>query len=160
VYVDAGALLDVGAEHPTWTHGGMVSRILSGIARAELALHGYAVLGRRPQSVLAPVGPDDVREAARAEVSGYWRDAARHPWWWLDPVMPDLGLTSMARARHAVSTGQLLTKSRAIEEAAAPDWYVEHMRARRRGESVTSPRLRSAVIAWSDARRTVAHLAR
>ncbi len=160
VYVDARWLQDVRRRHPTWTHGGLVSRTLSGITRAELALHGYAVLGRQPSAVLDPVGPEDVRLAARAEVSGYWRDAARHPWWWLDPVMPDLGLTAMARARHAVSTGQLLSKSRAIEEAAAPLWYVAQMRARRRGEPVTSPRIRSAFIAWSDARRTVARLSR
>ena len=160
VYVDARSLREVDRLHPTWTHGGLVSRTLSGITRAELALHGYAVMGRPPSAVLDPVGPDDVREAARSEVSGYWRDAARHPWWWLDPVMPDLGLTAMARARHAVSTGQLLSKSRAIDDAAAPRWYIAQMRARRRGESVTSPRLRSAFIAWSDARRTVARLSR
>ncbi len=160
VYVDARSLRDVGRLHPTWTHGGLVNRTLSGITRAEVALHGYAVLGRPPSVVLDHVGPEDVRVAARAEVSGYWRAAARHPWWWLDPVMPDLGLTAMARARHAVSTGQLLSKSRAIDEAAAPPWYGAQMRARRRGESVTSPRLRSAFIAWSDARRTVAQLSR
>ncbi len=160
VYVDARFLRDVRTPHPTWTHGDLVSRTLSGITRAELALHGYAVMGRPPGVVLDPVGPEEVRVAARAELSGYWREAARHPWWWLDPVMPDLGLTSMARARYAVSTGQLLSKSRAIDQAAAPTWYVAHMRARRRGESVTSPRLRSAFIAWSDARRTVAHLSR
>ena len=160
VYVDVHLLRDVRASHPTWTHGGQVTRTLSGITRAELALHGYAVMGRPPGAVLDPVDSDDVRAAARAELSGYWRGAARHPWWWLDPVMPDLGLTSMARARHAVSTGQLLSKSRAIDEVAAPAWYVAHMRARRRGEPVTSPRIRSAVIAWSDARRTVSRLSR
>ena len=160
VYVDARSLRDVRALHPTWTHGALVSRTLSGVTRAELALHGYAVLGRPPGDVVDPVGPEEVRAAAHAELSGYWRDAARHPWWWLDPVMPDLGLTSMARARHATSTGELLSKSRAIDEAAAPPWYVAHMRARRRGESVASPRLRSAVIAWWDARRTVARLGR
>jgi hypothetical protein len=29
--------------HPTWTHGQVVDRILSGITRAELVRHGYAV---------------------------------------------------------------------------------------------------------------------
>jgi hypothetical protein len=159
-YVRRSALGDVAARHPTWTHGGLVSRSLSGITRAELALHGYAVLGRTPQAVVAAVGPDDVRRAARAELTGYWREAVRHPWWWLDPVMPDLGLTSMARARHAVSTGQLLGKTGAIDAAAAPGWYVAQMRARREGLPVVSPRVRSALIAWTDARRTVAQLGR
>jgi hypothetical protein len=155
VYVNGACLSDVAATHPTWTHGKLVARRLSGITRAELALHGSAVLGRAPQSVVPAVTPDGVRQAARDEVGGYWSDAVRHPWWWLDPVMPDLGLTSMARARHAVRTGQLLTKTRAIEEAAAPAWYLDQMRARRSGERVESPRLRSAGIAWLDAYRTV-----
>jgi hypothetical protein len=61
----------------------------------------------------------------------------------------------MARGRHAMSTGELLTKTRAVEEADAPDWLVDQLRARRRGVDVVSPRLRSALIAWTDARRTV-----
>jgi Nucleotidyltransferase domain len=155
-YVDEARLGDLDARHPTWTHGSLVDRTLSGIARAELVLDGYAVLGRPPQGVLPPMGPDDVRAAARSELLGYWARAARHPWWWLDPVMPDLGLTAMARGRHTMSTGELLTKTRAIEHAHAPDWLIGQMRARRRGERVGSPRVRSAVIAWTDARRTVA----
>jgi hypothetical protein len=72
-------------------------------------------------------------------------------------VIADLGLTSMARGRHTLATGELLTKTQAIEQADAPAWLIDHLRARRRGEDVTSPRLRTAVIAWRDARRTVAH---
>ena len=48
VYVDAGRLADLGASHPTWTHGSLVQRSLSGVTRAELARHGFAVLGRPP----------------------------------------------------------------------------------------------------------------
>jgi hypothetical protein len=44
VYVDAGRLADFGALHPTWTHGSLVQRILSGVTRAELVRHGL----RRP----------------------------------------------------------------------------------------------------------------
>ena len=160
VYVDSGRLADVDAEHPTWTHGELTRRSLSRIARVELVLDGFAVLGRPPQDVLPPVTADDVRDAARAEVTGYWARAARHPWWFLDPVMPDLGLTSMARGRHALATGELLTKSRAIESADAPAWLREQLRARRRGEQVRSPRVRSAWIAWRDTRRTVARAGR
>jgi hypothetical protein len=155
VYVDSARLRDEEARHPTWTHGALVSRQLSGIVRAELVLHGYAVFGRPPRDVLPPMSTDDVRAAARREVTGYWAWAARRPWMWLDPVITDLGLTSMARGRHAMSTGELLTKTRAVEEADAPDWLVDQLRARRRGVDVVSPRLRSALIAWTDARRTV-----
>jgi Nucleotidyltransferase domain len=158
VYVDSAELDDLEASHPMWTHGSLVRRSLSRVARAELVLHGYQVFGRPPSDVLPSMSRTDVREAARSELAGYWARAARHPLWWLDPVMPDLGLTSMARGRHAMSTGELLTKTRAIEEANAPDWLIEDMRARRRGENAVSPRLRSALIGWRDTRRTVAHL--
>jgi hypothetical protein len=158
VYVDGAQLDDLEAGHPTWTHGSLVNRNLSRVARAELVLHGYQVFGRPPTDVLPAVSRTDVREAARSELAGYWTQAARHPLWWLDPVMPDLGLTSMARGRYAMSTGELLTKTSAIEEANAPDWLIDDMRARRRGEHVVSPRLRSALIAWRDTRRTVARL--
>ncbi|MFE9956734.1 nucleotidyltransferase domain-containing protein [Micromonospora sp. NPDC005299] len=155
VYVDAATVPDVHLRHPTWTHGQLVQRILSGITRAELARHGYAVFGRPPREVIPPMSDDDVRAAARAELTGYWAWATRRPWLWLDPALADLGLTSMARGRHALRHGTLLTKSRAVAEAAAPAWLIAQLAARRRGEPVTSPRIRTALIAWRDARRTV-----
>ena len=155
VYVDETALPERTARHPTWTHGSMVERILSGVTRAELARYGYAALGRPPAEVIPEVTDDDVRLAAREELTGYWAWASRHPTMWLHPVIADLGLTSMARGRHALATGQLLTKSAAIDAAHAPLWLREQLRARRRGDEVLSPRLRAGWIAWRDARRTV-----
>jgi hypothetical protein len=155
VYVDAGRLADLGAVHPMWTHGSLVQRRLSGVTRAELVRHGFAVLGRPPAAVLPEMTDDDVRRAARAELCGYWALAAGRPLWWLNPVIADLGLTSMAR-RHALATGQLLTKTQAIEQAHAPAWLKNQLRARRQGQPVASPRVRTALIAWRDARRTVA----
>jgi hypothetical protein len=110
VYFDAAQRADVRIAHPTWTHGSLVQRILSGITRAELVRHGYAIFGRSPCEVLPAMTDDDVREAARAELTGYWAWAARRPRMWLNPVIADLGLTSMARGRHALHTGKLLTK--------------------------------------------------
>jgi hypothetical protein len=156
VYVDTATRADVAVAHPTWTHGQLVQRILSGITRAELVRHGYPIFGRVPSDVFPPVSDDDIRAAARAEITGYWAWAARRPWLWLDPIMADLGLTSMARGRHALRTGELLTKTRAIARADAPSWLIDQLGARRRGEAVPSPRIRTAVIAWRDARRTVA----
>jgi hypothetical protein len=126
------------------------------VTRAELVRHGFAVLGRPPAAVLPEMTDDDVRRAARAELCGYWARAARRPLWWLNPVMADLGLTSMARGRHALRTGQLLTKTEAIEQAHAPAWLKDQLRARRQGKPAASPRARTALIAWRDARRTVA----
>ncbi len=159
VYVDSGRLADLGARHPTWTHGSLVQRSLSGVTRAELVRHGFAVLGRPPAAVLPEMTDDDVRRAARAELCGYWAHAARLPLWWLNPVIADLGLTSMARGRHALQTGQLLTKTQAIEQAHAPAWLKDQLRARRQGQQVASPRTRTALIAWRDARRTVSTVA-
>jgi Nucleotidyltransferase domain len=156
VYVDADRLADAAALHPTWTHSSLVHRSLSGVTRAELVRHGFAVLGRPPAAVLPDMTDDDVRRAARAELCGYWARAARRPLMWLNPVIADLGLTSMARGRHALETGQLLTKTQAVEQANAPAWLRAQLRARRRGEQVVSPRTRTALIAWRDARRTVA----
>ena len=157
-YVESAGLLDVDARHPTWTHGAMVVRPLSPVARAELVRYGYAMLGKEPQALMPSVSDDDIRSAARAELAGYWTRAAARPWWWLNHFMVDLSLTSMARGRHALTTGQLLTKTAAIEAADAPSWLVDQMRARRRGESSRSPRLRSAWYAWCDARRTTAQV--
>ncbi|HET6392194.1 MAG TPA: nucleotidyltransferase domain-containing protein [Blastococcus sp.] len=154
VYVDQDRLPDPAARHPTWTHGRLVDRILSGITRAELVRHGYAVLGRPPTNLLPGMTDDDVRAAARAELCGYWAWAARRPHLWLDPVMTDLGLTSMARGRYALRTGRLLPKTEAIEQAHAPAWLVDQLRARRRGEPAVSPRALAGFIAWRDARST------
>jgi hypothetical protein len=105
---------------------------------------------------LEPVDPEMIRAATVEELNRYWAWAVRRPHVWLDPMIADLGLSSMARARHTLATGELLTKSAAIEQAGAPAWLVADLRARRRGEPVTSPRLRTAMIAWRDGRRTVA----
>ncbi|XVV10614.1 hypothetical protein ACQP2X_38090 [Actinoplanes sp. CA-131856] len=160
VYVDTATISDVETAHPTWTHGQLVHRVLSRITRAELARHGYEVFGRSPREAFPEVSAEDIRAAARAELTGYWAWAARRPWLWVDPTIADLGLTSMARGRHALEKGELLTKTRAIEQAHAPGWLVGQLGARRRGEAVSSPRMRTAFIAWRDARRTVARARR
>jgi hypothetical protein len=154
-YVDERNLTDAAMVHPTWTHGELVHRILSRITRAELVRHGFAVYGRLPSDLFPAMTDDQVRTAARAELCGYWAWASRRPGMWLNPVIADLGLTSMARGRSALQTGRLLTKSEAIEKAHAPEWLIGQLRARRRGEPVRSPRLYTGWIAWRDARRTV-----
>jgi Nucleotidyltransferase domain len=160
VYVDSRRVLYRVVEHPTWTHGQWVSRALSGVTRAELVRHGYAMFGRAPTALLPVMSDDDLRAVVRDEVGGYWAWAARRPWLWLDPVIADLGLTAMARARHAVASGELLRKTDAVDRVAAPRWLVDQVRARRNGEAVTSPRVRAGLIAWVDAVRTVTRLRR
>jgi hypothetical protein len=154
-YIDAGRLSEPAVPHPTWTHGALVHRIVSAVTRAELVRHGFAVFGRPPSALLPAMTDDEVRGAARAELCRYWAWASRRPGMWLNPVIADLGLTSMARGRYAMRTGCLLTKTEAIEQSHAPAWLVDQLRARRRGEHVVSPRVRAGWIAWRDARRTV-----
>ncbi len=155
VYVDESRLTDAAMPHPTWTHGELVHRTLSGISRAELVRHGFAVYGRRPDELFPSMTDDQVRAAARDELCGYWAWASRRPWMWLYPDIADLGLTAMARGRSALETGQLLTKTEAIDKAHAPVWLIDELRARRRGEPVQSRRVRTGWIAWRDARQTV-----
>jgi hypothetical protein len=69
-YVDAGRLADLGGRHPTWTHGSLVQRSLSGVTRAELVRHGFAVLGRPPSAVLPEMTDDDIRRRRLPQGSG------------------------------------------------------------------------------------------
>jgi hypothetical protein len=68
--VDKSRLLDAAALHPTWTHGGLVERTLSGVTRAELVRHGFPVFGRPPSELLPAMPDDQIRAAARAELRG------------------------------------------------------------------------------------------
>jgi hypothetical protein len=154
-YVEEGHIGDRQALHHTWTHGSLVQRPLSGITRAELVQCGPAVFGRPPTGVLVPMNDDDLREAARAELCGYWAWASRRPWMWLNPEIADLGLSAMARARYTLRTGRLLTKSEAIEQVHGPAWLIGQLSARRRGKLVSSPRVRTGWIAWRGARDTL-----
>lgn len=61
VYVDSARRLDPAVRHPTWTHGAMTRRVLSGITRAELVRHGFAVTGR----AAGAVPRDECRRPAR-----------------------------------------------------------------------------------------------
>ncbi|MEI7059335.1 hypothetical protein WBG06_26170 [Nocardioides sp. CCNWLW239] len=160
-YVATDRRDDHEAQHPTWTHGRLVHRPLTTIPRAELAAHGLTVFGDDVRTAFPPVTADDIRRASRAEVCGYWADAVRHPAWWiLEPEIPELSLTAMARGRYAAEHGRLLTKTAAIELADAPPWLRDRLRARRRGDPAPLPRLRTAWFAWNDARRTVGALRR
>jgi hypothetical protein len=55
---------------------------------------------------------------------------------------------------------QTQLRAQAVEQAAAPEWLEDQLRTRRRGAAPGSPRLRTAWIAWRDARRTLTGLGR
>lgn len=151
VYVDLASIGETARRHPTYTHGVWIERPLSGLARAELLQSGYAVFGPGPTDALAPMTADDVRAAVRAELDGYWRGSLGRPWEWLDIEMQDLALTTAARAVHALDTGELITKSTAIDDLAGlgvPAWLVDRTATRRDGVLLAYGHLRGAVAAW------------
>lgn len=156
-YVDAARLSTPETRHPTWTHGRRVERRLSSMVRAELLDHGRPLLGREPSAVLEPMSSEDVRDAVRQELHGYWTWALRRPWLFLTPAHADLALVSMARARHTLTSGELLTKSDALPHVRAPERIVAGVRRRRAGDVralPVAPLL--AHHAWHDTRRTIA----
>lgn len=156
-YVDAAQLGDTNARHPTWTHGRLVHRRLSSMVRAELLTHGQVLVGRQPGVVLSPMSASDIRAAALGELAGYWSWAARRPWLFLRPELADLALLSMARIRHTLATGDLISKTQAITQVRAPQVIVEGILRRRSSPGrAFPPAPRTAHHAWHDTRRTIA----
>jgi len=155
-YVDVSRLDDLRVEHPTWTHGRLVERRLSAMVRVELLDHGRPLLGRAPSALLAPMSRDDIRTAVREELTGYWSWALRRPWLFLDSRHADLALVSMARARIALATGTLVTKTEALAQVRAPAVVVDGLRRRRTAGSRRTPIAPLlAHHAWHDTRRTI-----
>ena len=139
VYVPRPHVEDPARKHWTWAFGELFRRPLSGIARAELLADPVVVRGPAPSSWLPPVSTDELREAARAELGGYWTRALRKRAIWRQDVYVDLGLTVWVRARAAIDEGALITKSEAIarlrRQGVLPD-VVDGLARRRAGEAV------------------------
>jgi len=72
VYVPSDRAQEPTRRHWTWAFEELFRRPLSGIARAELLADPVIVSGPPPATWLPAMGPDDVRGAAAAELSGYW----------------------------------------------------------------------------------------
>ena len=98
VYVARPAVEDLSYRHWTWAFGELLRRPLGGIARAELLAEPVVVVGPPPSAWLAPLSESALRDAARAELAGYWTTALRKRSIWLEDVYVDVGLTTLARA--------------------------------------------------------------
>ncbi|AKU15053.1 nucleotidyltransferase domain-containing protein [Luteipulveratus mongoliensis] len=158
VYVPETVAPDVALAHPTWTHGRLIQRPLSGIGRAELVRHGFALKGRPPADVLPAMSDSDVRRAIKSELDGYWSWAYRRPWIFRDVMISDLALLSMARARHTWRTAELITKSEAMGQIQAPEQVIRSIAARRIGVATRRRPVREASAARRDVGRTIAAL--
>ena len=142
VYVPAGELDDVAAEHMTWAFDELFPRPLSGVARAELLGPGFAVFGPPPAELIPPMSEGDLRQAIRSELSGYWTGALRRPKVWLEDVYVDLGLTILARADATLAGEGLITKREALtrlDRFHVPPRLADEIRRRRDGEDVPVP---------------------
>jgi len=135
-YLPLDNLDDVSVAHPTWAFDELFDRPVSGIARAELLADPVVVLGPSPRAWLPAMDVDDVREAARSELAGYWTKALRRRRIWLQDVYVDLGLFTLARAEATLTDGRLITKQEAIGRLASlgvDPALVEEIARRRNG---------------------------
>ncbi len=136
VYVPRADAADRPRPHWTWAFGELFRRELSGVARAELLADPVVVHGPPPASWLPPMESGDLRDAARAELAGYWTRALRKRAIWRQDVYVDIGLTTWARAEATLREGRLITKSEAIARLAGaglPAEVVAGVALRRQG---------------------------
>ena len=158
VYVPQYEVWNVATPHLTWTHGELYRRTLSAIARAELLHGGITVLGPPPAELLPYVDRASLQAAARAELAGYWSDAVRKPWLWVEDVYVDLGLLTLVRAEATLTDGRLITKREALtrlDRFGVPEDLVREIAHRRQGDSLSLTTLQRVRRAGT-ARRLVA----
>ncbi len=82
------------------------------------------------------VTPEELVEEIRHDLRTVWLPATDQLRPWLDDAFLDLGLTTLPRARAAVTEGALMTKTQAIAHLSdfdVPEWVRQDMLARRRG---------------------------
>jgi len=164
VYVPSDRAQDPTRRHWTWAFEELFRRPLSGIARAELLADPVIVSGPPPATWLPAMGPDDVRGAAAAELSGYWSRVVRKPALWRQDTYVDHGTTTLARADITIAEGRLATKREAIgrrAELGLPADIVDGIGRRRRGERtpLTAPETEHrAVVVRAFMRRHLARL--
>jgi hypothetical protein len=136
LYVAAPDIAETGHDWPCWTGSGLGQRRLTAITRTELHDHGVVVAGEPVSGQIPYVTPEELVEEIRAELQTVWLPATAQFRPWLDDAFVDLGLTTLPRARAAITAGELMTKTQAIAQLSdfdVPDWVRQDMLARRRG---------------------------
>ncbi len=87
------------------------------------------------------MGSGELRDAARAELAGYWTRVLRKRAIWLQDVYVDRALTVWARADATISDGVLITKTEAIDrmvERGVPPDVVDGVARRRKDHRSSS----------------------
>jgi hypothetical protein len=139
VYVPADELADIRSEHPTWAVQQFFRRAFSGVARAEILRHGFAVFGPPAATLIPGVTAAELDQAVRNELTGYWSEALTEPKIWLEDTYVDLSLITLARAQATLAGDGLITKREALARLArfnVPISLIEEIRARRAGRPV------------------------
>jgi hypothetical protein len=100
------------------------------------------------------------------EIGDYWRRMARKRKCWLQDIWVDLGLTVLPRAEAVLTTGDLITKTEAIDRLArfgVPPALSDEIRRRRDGQLVTlsaAKKIRRAQLARRIVKRGAERLSR
>jgi hypothetical protein len=139
-YLPRERTADPVCRHMTWSHGRMHRRRLSVITRAELLRFGITVLGPPPADFFSTVEKDELQAVIRADLAGFWASAVRRRWEWRRDDYVDLGLLTIARAEAALTSGELITKTQAIEQLhrrALPDELIGEIEQRHAGAHPT-----------------------
>jgi hypothetical protein len=121
----------------TWAAQRLFRRPFSGVARAELLRYGSAVFGPEPEAVIPAISDEELRQAVRRELAGYWTSALHWPWIWLRDFFIDLSLLTLARAEVTLTDGELITKRAALARLdcfGVPAAFIEQIRRRRNGQ--------------------------
>ena len=151
LYVPDGTLADSERLHTYWYGDRFTEWNLKVMTVAELRHAGRSLHGPWPPPGLPDISPGELREQARAELTGYWRRLTYRPGIWLQDKWVDFALVTLARAAAVLRDGSLITKSQAIAELhqfGVPGWLTDQIRRRRAGEPVSvtaSQRLNRAV---------------
>lgn len=122
---------------------------LSAVTRSILRERGVVLAGRDPRDVFDPVTREDLDAEMRRNLSVYWAGRARRPWSFLFDEGVDFAVTTLARIRHTLATGEIVSKPRALALLPAR-WQAlaDDVESRARGGRTTMGR-------WSRARETL-----
>jgi hypothetical protein len=112
----------IGADWPYGVHGHGPDGVFN---RAILREHGVVVLGPDPATLVDPVGPEELRAAARALLREFWAAQDERSTWLYPRDYQAFAVLSMCRALYTIEHGRLVSKPVAAawaRERLGPPW--------------------------------------
>ena len=89
------------------------------IQRHVLREHGVVIAGPAIAPLIDPVSPDELRQAVRGVLRGWWRPMLDNPAWLRDEEYLAYAVLTMCRALHALEHGTIVSKPTAARWARA-----------------------------------------